>query len=62
MKTCEAKMCIVASGSGPPSQNVLPTLLTKVSLHVKTFKKYHLVIPTPNTPSLTDHLLLTLHI
>lgn len=46
-------MCIVASGSGPASQNVLLTLLTKLSLQVKTFNKYHLVIPTPNIPSLT---------
>lgn len=62
MKTCEAKMCIVASESGLASQNALSTLLTKVSLHIKTYKKHHLVIRTPNIPSLTNHLLLLLHI
>lgn len=63
MKTCEAKIRILASESEPASQNALSnTLLAKGSLHVKASKKHHLVIPIPNIPAMHDHILITLHI
>lgn len=63
MKTCEAKICILASESEPASWNTLSnTLLTKGSFHIKSSKKHHLVIPIPHNPAMHNHILITLHI